>query len=67
MSSSSTGSVFGATTSAALPPSSGGTEVTGYLLAPGSVSVVYLDDATTLHARVTSGTTTLYLLRKAVS
>jgi hypothetical protein len=54
-------------TSAALPPSTGGTEVAGYLLTPGSVSVVYLDDATTLHARVTSGTTTLYLLRKAVS
>lgn len=54
-------------TADALPPSTGAAEVTGYMLAPGSVSVLYLDDAATLHARVLSGTTTIYLIRKAVS
>ena len=54
-------------TSASLPPSTGAAEVSGYPLLPGSVSVVHLDDATTMHARVASGTTTISLVRKAVA
>ena len=54
-------------TSAALPPSTGADEVSGYVLTPGSVSVIHLDDATTLHARVASGTTTVSFVRKAVA
>ncbi len=56
----------GATT-ASLPPSTGAAEVSGYVLTAGSVTVVHLDSDTTLHARVLSGTTTLYLVRKAVA
>lgn len=54
-------------TTASMPPATGAAEVTGFVLAPGGVMTIALAVATTLNARVTSGTATLYLHRKALS
>lgn len=52
---------------ASLPPSTGAAEATGAFMVPaGGAVTVAIDTATTLHAKLLSGTGTLYLHRKAV-
>lgn len=58
-------SLTGVTT--AMPPATGVAEVTGFMLPPGAVVTFVLATTTTLHARITSATGTLYLHRKALS
>ncbi len=52
---------------ASLPPSSGATEAAGAFIVPaGGAATFGVDASTTLHAKILSGTGTLYLHRKAV-
>lgn len=58
-------SLTGVTTS--MPPATGAAEVTAFVVPAGSMGTFAITDTTTLHAKASASTATLYLVRKALS
>lgn len=54
-------------TTASMPPATGAAEVTGFVCPAGSAVTFTVLDTTTLNAKVSASTATLYLVRKAQS
>ena len=54
-------------TTASMPPATGAAEVTGFVCPVGAVVTFVVTATTTLNAKMSTGTATLYLMRKAYS